>query len=159
MAKPDDDSIPALDGFQFARAHPEYYFQSGEPTLRELTERLVADAQILGCRNVEAHNVNGWAIVAAEADWISTPARVPVTEDTAFRRFFGFPESGDNEVRGEGVVAAFCRTVVTSSGSGVRVVQGEITLNDPIFSYLRSQKWQRAVAFRDLIGAGRHSNR
>ena len=43
--------------------------------------------------------------------------------------------------------------------SFARVVQGEIILNDPIFSYLRSQKWQRAVAFRDLIGEGRHSDR
>jgi hypothetical protein len=151
MPERNDDSIPALDPFQFARAHSEYYFRSGESNLRELVERLVSDALILGCRHVEAVNLNGWAVVAAELDWIMTPSRVPVSEDVAFRGFFGFPESGDNEIRGEGVVAAFCNTVVTSSASGVRIVQGELAPNDPIFSYLRSQKWQRAVAFRDLV--------
>ena len=141
----------ALHAFQFARAHPEYYFRSGEATLRELADRLVSDARILGCGRVEAIKFDDWTIVAADSDWITRRSRVPVSEVIAFRRFFGFPESGDNEVRGEGVVAAFCRTVVTSSVLDVHVVQGQVAPDDPIFRHLETQNWQRAVAFKDLI--------
>jgi hypothetical protein len=136
---------------QWARAHPSFFFAGGRVSAESLMEQLLAGARALGSTEVEAHNFDGWFIVASLTDWFFN-ARFPISED--LQALTPFPELGQNCVRPECVVAAFAREVVVSGPSGTRVVKGTLASSDQILNHIAgAPDWQRAIAFRGLHNA------
>jgi catechol 2,3-dioxygenase-like lactoylglutathione lyase family enzyme len=80
-------------------------------------------------------------------------ARVPASEDELFARLLAFPEAGDNSCRAEVLIAAFAHDVITGSRGSTRVVQGQVSADDAIYSVLGQTSTERFVAFRGIMAS------
>jgi hypothetical protein len=116
-------------------------------------ELLVAEALTLGCSHVQARVHEPWSVVSADLDWFNVPARVPASEDELFARLLAFPEAGDNSCRAEVLIAAFAHDVITGSRGSTRVVQGQVSADDAIYSVLGQTSTERFVAFRGIMAS------
>ena len=144
------------DRHAWVRAHADMFFSTAGPTEAALMNGLVSDAVILGCMNVNAIRTQGWCVVGAESDWLALGAIRPVLEvdpeTDLFTNLCALPEAGRECHRHEVFVASFAKVVITSSQSGVRLIQGTVGEEDPIFSFLRTrQEWARCIAFHGAV--------
>jgi hypothetical protein len=99
----------ALEPLSTLRAHPEWYFQSGEFERETVASLLVREA-LFSDRVTQAwtRKDGRWTAVIADGDWLEGDSR-------AFSVPTPFPESGVNAIRVEVLLTAFCDTVVTAA--------------------------------------------
>jgi len=140
-----------VERLAWIRARAERFFPTAGPSEAALMIGLVSDALTLGSTNVTALRFQNWSVVGAELDWLVL-GRFTVPEAELFSYLRALPEAGRECHRHEIFVAAFARDVLASSSAGIRIIQGNVTDDDPIFPFLKSRAtWARSIAFRVAV--------
>lgn len=102
--------VAPIEPLSALRAHPEWYFQSGEFERATVTALLIIEAASSDRVTSARFESDGeWTAVTADGDWLAGDLR-------AFSTPTPFPESGVNTIRVEILLTAFCDTVVTAAG-------------------------------------------
>jgi hypothetical protein len=135
-----------IDALDHIRRHPEMYLGGGRKDGPSLAARLVSDVLTQGGPDVEAIQTNDWWVVASAIDWISIQERQHARDP--FTSIIPFPEDGPNSMHSEVLLTAFAEDVLTTGCEGRRVIKGQVSPSDPIWSRLSDRGWSRAVAFR-----------
>ncbi len=136
--------MKAIDPIEHIRANPRLYLNSEGTDPAELATRLAGDALTLGATRTLVVHHDDWWLVAADFDWIKSPA-ISIRE--LFNRVIPFPEAGVNSMRSEVLVSAFADDVVTSNGGSSEVLKG-VSAGHESLSVPNDPSWARVVAFR-----------
>ena len=113
----------------------------------ELAANIVGDALLLTSGHVTAFRNAAWWVIASDIDWIAIQSSSSVED--LFSRIVPLPQAGPNSMRGEVLLVAFARDVVTQSENSRHVVKGDISMHDQVWEILNSDPtWKRLIAFR-----------
>lgn len=104
--EPIPDRLYALDAVESARLHPEWFFRRGEFDANELVSLLVEEAGRGGAQAVQIEHDDGWVGIAADKDWLEGDV-------AAFFAPVSYPAGGQNSIRAEVALTAYCDAVVT----------------------------------------------
>jgi hypothetical protein len=135
------------DPIGFIRKRPGMFVRSQPVSGAELAANIVGDALLLTSGHVTAFRKAAWWVIASDIDWIASQSS-PSVEDY-FSRIVPLPQAGPNSMRGEVLLVAFARDVVSQGEDGRHVVTGDISMHDEVWDILNSDpKWKRVIAFR-----------
>ncbi len=115
----------------------------------ELATNIVSEALLLteGKGRVTTFVTDTWWVVASDVDWIANEPDYLVED--VFSHSIPLPQAGPNSMRGEVLLKAFARDVVTQGVAGQHVVKGSTHASSNLWPMLISQQgWKRVVAFR-----------
>jgi hypothetical protein len=136
------------DPIPWIRSNASMFFDDGKVSIDALKTRVIDDARAVGAA-VEVDDFENWAIVAGDRDWVpNTDLGAPAD---VFLRVCAAPDRGQNAVRGEVLLTAFCGSVITARGREVRAVVGSVSAASTLLEYIaRRSGWVRVIAFRDI---------
>jgi hypothetical protein len=106
------------NAIEWARAHPELFFRSGDASPLELFAYVAKDVFSRGGVLV-ARVVDDWTLVGSETNWMSHPVYAP---EELFGHVVTAPEQEVHSMRGEVIVAAFATSVALVVGDRGRIV-------------------------------------
>ncbi len=137
------------DPIGFIRKKPGMFTRSSPVSGVELATNIVSEALLLikGKGRVTTFLTDTWWVVASDIDWIANESEHPVED--VFSHILPLPQAGPNSMRGEVLLTAFARDVITQSIDGQHVVKGSVHTSSNLWPMLISQQgWKRVVAFR-----------
>lgn len=97
------------------------FFPKGKFDPDDATGYIVTEALRCGVRHVAVECRACWWIVRSDKDWLTEPDKT-----RAFRIITPYREGGDNSMRPEILLTAFCRVVITATQGHVDVVKGAV---------------------------------
>lgn len=131
-----------VDAVEWARSNPRMFFGRDRPAPGHLLSFLVADVIELGGGECVMRRAGQWWIVGSDVDWLNHE-RYTVAE--LFNRVVAAPQHGDNQMRGEVLVHAFCADVCVTGPEGVMKIVG----SEPEEAVLmKTAGMRRAIVFR-----------
>src|SRR5205085_11168511 len=69
--------------------------------------------------------------------------------EDVFSRILPLPQAGPNSMRGEVLLTAFARDVVTQRENDRHVIKGNTSMHDDVWDIINSDPdWKRVIAFR-----------
>lgn len=135
------------DPIAFIRKRPSMFARSIPVSGAELAANIIAEALLLTHGQVTASRADAWWVVTSDVDWIAGESDHAVED--AFSRILPLPQAGPNSMRGEVLLTAFARDVVTQDIYSRCVIKGSTQADDAVWAMLTSRPdWKRIVAFR-----------
>jgi len=137
------------DPIGLIRKKPGMFTRSIPVSGIELATNIVSEALLLtkGKGRVTTFCTDTWWVVASDVDWIANESEHPIQD--IFSRILPLPQAGPNSMRGEVLLTAFARDVITQGIDGQHVIKGSALASDnPWPVPAGHQGWKRVVAFR-----------
>src|SRR2546421_3101868 len=135
------------DPIGLIRKSPSMFVRSHPVSGAELAANIVGDALLLTSGHVTAFRTGAWWVIANDADWIA--ARSDLSVEDVFSRILPLPQAGPNSMRGEVLLTAFARDVVTQRENDRHVIKGNTSMHDEVWDIINSDPgWKRVIAFR-----------
>jgi hypothetical protein len=135
------------DPVNYIRQRKEMFLRSQEPNPIELVEHIVGDAMHSGVSECYILRENDWWLIASKTDWLKCQSKY--SPEDLFTHIVAFPEAGQNSMRGEILLTAFAKEVITVTPNERAVISGTVTDDACIWRMaLRDPEWQRVIAFR-----------
>ena len=143
MSTPETHSRPdfhIIDPTASVRAHPDWFFRSGEFSVAELLSLLTHEAIMHGARDVTARAIGEWWLIQSSHDWLSG-------DIAAFFNLVPDPLAGPNSSRVEFLATVFCRAVWTARAGEPYAVAAVEPLPPDVLTQLSDRTVGRSIAF------------
>lgn len=135
------DDLEVRHPIDYIASNVSTFFPRGYFHPSEAIGLLTVEALRCGVDHLAVEHCGEWWIVRANKDWITEPDKL-----RPFRVVTPYRQGGDNSMRAEVLLTAFCRSVTTATKEGVVNVRGE-PFKD-IWRYLPDIGDGRVLAFR-----------
>jgi hypothetical protein len=103
-----ESDITPVEPLPWIRAHPSMFFAGGAVSAAALLDCLRSGAMAAGADRVDDEIRGTWAFSMSSPDWLPQDD-IP----GLFTHMIWFPASGNNDIRPEVLLGAFCRCVCT----------------------------------------------
>jgi hypothetical protein len=131
---------------EWIKSRPEMFLWQQNRGLQLLTN-ILGDALLLTDGHITALKKNEWWIAGSAVDWLSADSNYSTKE--LFARMIPMPEAGQNSIRGEVLLTAFAKDVVTIINGQLSLIKGSIQGAEDFLRKLNQKNdWTRLVAFR-----------
>jgi hypothetical protein len=131
---------------EWIKSRPEMFLWQQNRGLQLLTN-ILSDALLLTDGQITALKKNEWWIAGSNVDWLSVNSNFSSKE--LFARMIAMPEAGQNSIRGEVLLTAFAKDVVTIANGQLSLVKGSIQgAEDFLLELNQKNDWTRLVTFR-----------
>ncbi len=140
--------ISPIEPLSSLRAHPEWYFKSGEFERETVVSLLVREALLSShVTRAWAQKDGPWTAVTADGDWLAGDLR-------SFSTPTPFPEGGVNAMRVEVLLTAFCDTVATAAQGRRDDIESarRQEMPDSMRTALEDTGEGRVIVFRSRLG-------
>jgi hypothetical protein len=135
------------DAVNYIRQRKEMFLRLQEPNPIELVEHIVSDAMYSGASECYILREDNWWLIASKTDWLKCQSKH--SPEALFTQIVAFPEAGQNSMRGEILLTAFAKKVITATPNERTVISGNVADDECVWRMaLRNPEWQRVIAFR-----------
>ena len=124
MAKYSKNDIKVVDFKDHLIRNEQMYFGTRGANPQFIVTHIAEGAFVLGSGKVTIENVDGWWIVASDRDWLNAPNSINTTEKNVFESLRAFPESGQNNYRGEFMAMIYSSALVIITNSTSTLMKG-----------------------------------
>jgi len=155
MKKYTADDIPLVDWGVNVRKRPQMYFPTAEINAEEVAKAIEYSAKILGVKETNFIEIDGWSYFCADDDWMF---KSEFQFESIHKIFDGpgpFPEAKQlNAFRCESLCLPFSSSAYTVAKDEVVVLKGTAPPESELKDHLkRLGGWGRIVGFKFTKGA------
>lgn len=135
------------DAVSYVKRRSELFLGSNLPNDIGLLRWLLTDILVLGGQEIGVKRYEDWWLVGSNTDWLRPPPGLSLQD--MFSRIIPLPQAGDNSMRSEILLAAFCEEVVVSGSDGDLIIKGGGEKIEGLRSFISTAcPFERVVAFR-----------
>jgi hypothetical protein len=135
------------DPVSYVRGRPDLFLDPNIPRDIGLVKWLLTDILVLGGQEICVKRYEDWWLVGSSMDWLRPPVGLSLQD--MFSRIIPLPQAGDNSMRSEILLAAFCEEVVVLGPDSDLTIKGKSGKIEEIRSFVSTAcPLERVVAFR-----------
>lgn len=105
------DDIRCISFEEQVLKNPRMYWGKLNPQDQDVVEAVTEQIDILGLSPVIEESFQGWVLVGAQQDWITSGLELGRTVEGLFKKGIGFPEKGGNSLRCEFFIYIFSESL------------------------------------------------